>query len=177
MIAAKARAADRRERADEERERRQVTTTLLILHGLLASALLGTMTHQAAAVVWPSRGGDGFFDAYRAVKAARFTRVNVALYLAVFILGAVIYPAYRIGVRTWIERARLWDISGLFELKEQTLAIGLAMLPLFWLLWRDPKDEETRLARAVVTAFLCALIWYAFIAGHIVNNVRGLFGQ
>jgi len=154
-----------------------VTTSLLILHGLLATALLGGLTHQTAALLWPARGGDGFLDAYRSVKAARFTRVNAALYVIVFALGAAIYPAYRIGVRTWIERARLWDISGLFELKEQTLAIGLALLPFFWLVWRDPKERETRLARLVVTALLCAIVWYAFIAGHIVNNVRGLFGQ
>jgi hypothetical protein len=154
-----------------------VTTFLLILHGLCAVALLGGLTHQALAVLWPSRGGAGFTSAYRAVSAARFTNANIAFFVTTFVLGAVIYPPYRIAVRTWIERARLWHISGLFEYKEQALAIGLAMLPFFWLVWQDPKDESMAVARKCATAILCLIVWYAFIAGHIVNNVRGLFGQ
>lgn len=149
---------------------------MLILHGLCAVALLGGLTHQAMAVLLPARAGSGFTSAYRAVNAARFTTFNIALYIVTFVLGAFIYPPYRMAVRTWIERARLWHISGLFEMKEQMLAIGLAMLPFFWLMWRDPRDAETALARKWTTAMLCAIVWYSFIAGHIVNNVRGLFG-
>lgn len=154
-----------------------MTTFLLIVHGLLAVALLGGLTHQAVAVLWPARAAGGFMASYRAVMAARFTNANITFYVLTFVLGAVIYPPYRIAVRTWIERARLWQISGLFEYKEQALAIGLAMLPFFWLMWRDPKDESTASARKWTTAILCVVVWYSFIAGHIVNNVRGLFGQ
>jgi hypothetical protein len=154
-----------------------VTTFLLIMHGLLAVALLGGLTHQAVAVLWPARQTGGFATSYRAVAAARFTNANIVFYVLTFVLGAVIYPPYRIAVRTWIERARLWHISGLFEYKEQALAIGLAMLPFFWLVWRDPKDQATSVARKWTTAILCVIVWYSFIAGHIVNNVRGLFGQ
>lgn len=154
-----------------------MTTFLLILHGLLAVALLGGLTHQAIAALWPARAPGGFPAAYRAVSAARFTNANIAFYVATFVLGALIYPPYRIAVRTWLERARLWHISGLFEFKEQALAIGLAMLPFFWLVWRDPNDAATAGARKWTTAILCAIVWYSFVAGHIVNNARGLFGQ
>lgn len=154
-----------------------MTTFLLILHGICAVALLGGLTHQAIAVLWPARSSGNFTSAYRAVSAARFTNANIAFYVATFALGALIYPPYRIAVRTWIERARLWHISGLFEYKEQALAIGLAMLPFFWLVWRDPKDEATTGARKWTTAILCVVVWYSFVVGHIVNNVRGLFGQ
>lgn len=154
-----------------------MTTFLLIVHGLLAVALLGGLTHQAVAVLWPARSAGGFISSYRAVSAARFTNANILFYVATFALGAIIYPPYRIAARTWIENARLWHISGLFEYKEQALAIGLAMLPFFWLMWRDPKDEATASARKWTTAILCGAVWYSFIVGHIVNNVRGLFGQ
>ena len=154
-----------------------MTTFLLIMHGLMAVALLGGLTHQAFAVLWPARAAGGFTSAYRAVSAARFTNAIITFYVMTFVLGAVIYPPYRIAVRTWIERARLWHISGLFEYKEQALAIGLAMLPFFWLVWRNPKDESMDSARKWTTAILCVIVWYSFIAGHIVNNVRGLFGQ
>lgn len=154
-----------------------MTTFLLILHGLVSIALLGGLTHQAIAVLLPARATGGFSTAYRAVNAARFTNVNIAFYLLTFILGALIYPPYRIAVRTWIERARLWHISGLFEVKEQFLAIGLGMLPFFWLIWRNPKDNEYAVARKWTTAMLCLIVWYSFIAGHVVNNVRGLYGQ
>jgi hypothetical protein len=152
-------------------------TLLLILHGLCAVALIGVLSHQAFAVLFPARTVNGFVTAYRAVSAARFTNAVIVIYITTFVLGSVIYPAYRVSSRIWIESARLWPISGMFEVKEQALAIGLAMLPFYWLVWRDPQDEETRTARIATTSILCVAVWYSFIAGHIVNNVRGLFGQ
>ncbi len=162
-------------------------TFLLILHGLAAVVLLGGLTHQALAAIWPARKGAGkhaspaMATSFRAVNAHLYTNTNVVLYVVTFVLGALIYPAYRLAVRTWIENARLWSISGMFEVKEQLLAIGLGMLPLYWLLWRKPADQpldpQFATARAWVTGILCVVVWYSFVAGHIVNNVRGLFGQ
>ena len=154
-----------------------LVTLLLILHGLCAVALMGVVSHQAFAVLFPARTAGGFVTAYRSVSAARFTNAVIVLYLVTFALGAWLYPAYRVSSRIWIESARLWPISGMFEMKEQLLAIGLGMLPFYWLVWRDSKEEETRVARVATTSILCVAIWYSFIAGHIVNNVRGLFGQ
>ena len=57
-----------------------VTTFLLIMHGLMAVALLGGLTHQAFAVLWPARATGGFTSAYRAVSAARFTNANITFY-------------------------------------------------------------------------------------------------
>ena len=162
-------------------------TFLLILHGLAAVVLLGGLTHQALAAIWPARKSAGkhanavMANSFRAVNAQLYTNTNVVLYLVTFELGALIYTAYRLAVRTWIENARLWSISGMFEVKEQLLAIGLGMLPLYWLLWRkvddQPLDPQFANARAWVTGILCVVVWYSFVAGHIVNNVRGLFGQ
>ena len=152
-------------------------TTLLILHGLLAVALMGSITHQTLALCWPAKRADGFVEAFRAVKGARYTNVNIALYLVSMLLGAVVYTAYRNVVTPYLIGARLNSINGSFELKEQFAAVGLGLLPLYWLVWRQPLEPKHRMARVAVTGILCFIVWYSFLVGHILNNVRGVFGQ
>ena len=152
-------------------------TTLLIVHGLVAVALLGGITHQTAAACWPARRPDSFLAAFRAVSGARYTIANIVLYVVTGVLGAVIYPTYRLAVRPYLESARLATINGTFEIKEQFVAVGLGMLPLYWLVWRTPLDTRFGAARAAVTALLCFVVWYGFLTGHVLNNVRGLFGR
>ncbi len=153
-----------------------MTTFLLILHGLCAVALLGGLTHQAFAVLWPARAAWGFTSAYRAVSAARFTNANITFYVMTFALGALIYPPYRIAVRTWIERARLWHISGLFEFKEQALAIASPCCRSSGSCGATPRRGDVGRAQ-VDDGHPVRDRLVSFIAGHIVNNVRGLFGQ
>lgn len=154
-----------------------MTTTLLITHGLVAIILLGGLTHQAMAVCWPARDNDGFFSAFRAVRGASYTNAMIATYVASVLLGGLIYPAYRLHVRSYLEAAQLWEMNGTFEIKEQLVAVGLGMLPFYWYVWQKPLDEKLASARRVVTAMLCFIVWYGFLAGHILNNVRGLYGR
>jgi hypothetical protein len=154
-----------------------VFTTLLILHGLIAVALLGSITHQAFAACWPAKRVEGFTSAYRAVAGARYTTAIIVLYVFGAGLGAIIYPAYRLAVSPYLVNARLSTINGSFELKEQFVAVGLGMLPLYWLVWRQPLDPKHANSRSAVTAILCFIVWYSFLVGHILNNVRGLFGR
>jgi membrane-bound metal-dependent hydrolase YbcI (DUF457 family) len=153
-----------------------MVTFLLILHGLLAVVLLGGITHQAMSVAWPSRNKTGVFRAFRGVSGSVYTNASIALYLATTILGSAIYPAYRLSVRTYLENARLYQATGSFELKEQFVAIGLGVLPLYWLLWRRPPESGGKPARIAVTLMLCFIVWYGFLVGHVLNNIRGLFG-
>ena len=153
-----------------------MATFLVILHGLLAVALLGSITHQAVAVVWPSRNKVGFTNAYRAVSSRVYVNANIVLFLVVALLGGWIYPIYRVWVRTYLENARLFPAVGSFEIKEQFIAVGLGMLPLYWLLWRRPLEADAKSARIAVTLILCFIVWYAFLVGHVLNNIRGLFG-
>jgi hypothetical protein len=146
-------------------------TTLLIIHGLIAVALLGSITHQTAAACWPAAKGGSFVSSFRAVTGARYTTANIILYVIAGVLGAILYPAYRLAVRPYLESAQLWTINGFFEVKEQFVAIGLGMLPLYWLVWRTPLDSK------LSAAMLCFIIWYSFLVGHVLNNVRGLFGR
>jgi hypothetical protein len=152
-----------------------MSTFLVILHGLLAVALLGSITHQAIAVVWPSRSKAGFVNAYRAVSSRAYVNATIVLFVVTASLGAYIYPIYRVWVRTYLENARLFPAVGSFEVKEQFIAIGLGMLPFYWLVWRRP-DPVSETARTIVTLMFCFYVWFGFLVGHILNNIRGFFG-
>ncbi len=149
-------------------------SALVIVHGLIAAALMGGITHQAVAACWPAKSAGTFLDAFRAVNGARYTVANIILYVVTAILGAVVYPAYRLTVSGFLVNARLTSVNGSFELKEQFVAVGLGMLPLYWYVWRQPLDPRHAGARAAITAILCFVVWYSFLIGHVLNNVRGL---
>src|ERR1700760_2368972 len=83
-----------------------MATFLLIVHGLLAVTLLGGITHQALSAAWPSRSKAGVLNSFRAVNGSVYTTANIVLYLATGILGGVIYPVYRVAVRSYLENAR-----------------------------------------------------------------------
>jgi hypothetical protein len=154
-----------------------VTTVLLIVHGLLAVALLGAITHQAASVWLPARKPAGsFVGRFRSVPAPSYANAIVVLYVCTAILGGVIYAEYRITVRLVLEQLELWKANGVFELKEHFAAIGLGMLPAYWFYWRPPLSEEHARTRAILTAILAFIVWWNFLAGHILNNIRG-FGS
>ena len=58
-----------------------MATTLLIIHGLVAVALLGAISHQTL-TTWPARAKPGsFFGRFRAVPPASFTNAIVVLYV------------------------------------------------------------------------------------------------
>lgn len=149
-------------------------TILLILHGLIAVALLGGITHQTVAACWPAKPSNSFLSSFRAVAGSRYTNANIVLYVVSTLLGGIIYPTYRLEVRTYLERAQLHAFNGSFEIKEQFVAIGLGMLPLYWLVWRQPLDGKQATARIAISSILCFIVWYGFLVGHVLNNVRGL---
>jgi hypothetical protein len=146
-------------------------TVLLIVHGLLAVALLGAITHQAAAVLAPaSKPAGSFVGRFRAVPGPSYVNAVVVLYLVTAVLGGVLYTEYRIGVRTVVEQLGMWPAHGAFEMKEHFAAIGLGLLPAYWYYWRFTGEPRTR---AALTAFLAVIVWWNFLVGHILNNIRG----
>ena len=151
-------------------------TILLIIHGLLAVALLGALTHQAMAVLWPARpgaGADGIAVRFRAVSAQRYAGAVCVLWVVVFFFGAWLYAKYRIQVRMPIEQEGYFKTLGAFELKEHLVSFGLGAIPAYWYLWTNAANQTWRSARKWLTAWLAAICWYAFLVGHVVNNVRG----
>lgn len=150
-------------------------TILLILHGLVSVALLGALTHQAMAVLWPARSaqGDGFVTRFRAVSGRRYATAVCVLWVIAFFFGAWLYAKYRIYVRIPIEQDGYFKTLGAFELKEHLVSFGLGALPVYRLLWTRMAGEAAESARKWLTVWLAAICWYAFLVGHVVNNVRG----
>ncbi len=147
---------------------------LLIIHGLLAVGLLGAITHQAIGAWLPARpGADSFIGRMRSVSAPAYVTAVVVLFIATALLGGIIYPTYRLNVRIVLEQYELHKANGVFELKEHLVAVGMGMLPAYWYLWRQPLSEQLAQSRKVVTAILAFIVWWGFLVGHILNNIRG----
>jgi hypothetical protein len=148
---------------------------LLICHGLCAVALLGAITHQAAAVWIPvTKGSASFFTRFRAVKAAGYVNAVITLFLITFVIGSIIYPTYRVGARIFMEELRMGPQVGSFEVKEHLISFGLALLPAYWYYWRLPHDPADTGARKGIVLLLAGFIWFAFLTGHVLNNIKGL---
>jgi hypothetical protein len=151
-----------------------VATILLILHGLVAVALLGAITHQTLAACAPPRTKPlSFFGRFRAVPGTAFTNAVVVLYLVSWLLGAIVYLYFKIDVQPNLERDRHWHALGYLDLKEDFVAIGLGLLPPYWFCWRRPVDGQNALIRVAVTILLAFIIWWSFLVGHVVNNIGG----
>jgi hypothetical protein len=149
---------------------------LLLLHGLLAVALLGAMTHQALSVL-PRAAAQGrrtFVDRFRGVNAAAYATPIVVLFAVTALGGALLYPQYRIDVRPALEDMQNAAANGVFEIKEHLVAIGLGLLPAYWLVWQQPLEAGSASARRVLTWLLAFFVWWGFIVGHVLNNIRGL---
>ena len=88
---------------------------LLILHGLLAVALLGAITHQALSVLsMTAPAGDrwSFIHRFRGVDGTAYTMPIVVLFALTTLGGALIYPPYRVDVRPALVRKTevLWHL-------------------------------------------------------------------
>ncbi|MEQ1772289.1 MAG: hypothetical protein ABL891_00785 [Burkholderiales bacterium] len=155
-------------------------TILFMVHALLAVALLGALTHQAAAVLARPRpragtagAAGGFVTRFRSVSGPAYATAVCVLWVLAFIVGGWIYAKYRIYVRIPIEQEGFYKTLGAFELKEHLTTIGLGLLPFYWYLWKNARNAAYDSARKWLTVVLAGICWYAFLAGHIVNNVRG----
>jgi hypothetical protein len=135
---------------------------LLILHGLLAVALLGAITHQALAVLSTAPATNGrwtFISRFRSVDATAYATPIVVLFAVPTLGGAMLYPQYRIDVRPALEDMQNVAANGVFEIKEHLAAIGLGLLPV---------------ARRHLTWLLAFFVWWNFIVGHVLNDIRGM---
>jgi len=154
-----------------------LNTALLIIHGLVAVALLGAITHQTIAVWVPAHGRQSsFLRRFRGVPSGSFTNAVVVLYTVSALLGAILYLPFRTDVRTDLERAGHWQALGLFDLKEHFVSIGLALLPAYWVCWRERRADESSPTCAALTLILAFIVWWSFLIGHVTNNIMG-FGR
>jgi hypothetical protein len=154
-----------------------VATALLILHGLVAVALLGAITHQMLGAWAPSSTRPrSFFGRFRAVQPAAYANAIVGLYVSTALLGAVVYLYFKVDIQPDLERDRHWQALGFFDLKEDFVAIGLGLLPAYWISWRRPLADERGRTASSLTTILGFIVWWSFLVGHIVNDIMG-FGS
>lgn len=154
-----------------------MATALLILHGLVAVALLGAITHQMLAAWAPSGPRPrSFFGRFRAVQPAGYANAIVGLYVGAALLGAIVYLYFKVDVQPDLERDRHWHALGFFDLKEDFVAIGWGLLPAYWISWRHPFGHERSLTAAALTTILGFIVWWGFLVGHVVNDIMG-FGS
>ncbi len=151
-------------------------TAILLLHGLLAVGLLGAITHQAfAASVKPqAKPGASFFTRLRKTDAVAYRTPVLVLFVAVAVIGSVLYPSYREVVRPLLQAQDLRAANGAFELKEHFSALGALLLPAYWLAWKPPLLPEYQITRVSLTWILAAMVWWNFIVGQLLVAIRGL---
>ena len=151
-----------------------MATALLIIHGLVAVGLLGAITHQTLSTWAPATARPGsFFGRFRTVPSRAFTNAIIVLYSVTAILGAIVYLYFRVDVRPALEQAGRWEVLGFFDIKEHFIAIGLALLPAYWVCWQQPRADEPARARTALTSILAFIVWWSFLIGHVTNNIKG----
>ena len=152
-------------------------TGLLILHSLLGVALLGAITHQAFGALTrrPEARKTSFMARFRTTEAAGYRDAIVGLYAAVSVVGAILYPNYRTVVRPILQSLDLRAANGAFEIKEHLSAIGLVMLPAYWVCWKQPLTPEFAGARVLLTWVLAVMVWWNFVVGEVLVAMKGLF--
>jgi hypothetical protein len=153
-----------------------IVTALLIVHGLLAVVLLGAVTHQALALASrpPAGRKQSFFNRFASVNAPAYVNPIIFFFVLTSIGGALLYPQYRIDVRPVLEDLQMRQANGIFEIKEHFAAIGLGLLPAYWFYWQPPLVPQAAGVRRYLTWILAFLIWWNFLVGHVLNNIRGL---
>lgn len=152
-------------------------TALLIVHGLCAVALLGATTHQSLAVGFGIHNSRrmAFLARFRATDPAVYSNAIAVLFIAVAVMGGILYPAYRLTVRPLLQSMDLRAANGIFELKEHFSAIGLLLLPAYWSCWKLPLLPEQKIPRALLSWLLTLMVWWNFIAGQLLVAIKGLF--
>jgi amino acid transporter len=144
---------------------------LLLAHLFVTFVLAGSMTHSLFIVVGYLRGKFG-----RQKLEEYYVKVALWAYMIVYIIGALIYPAYRIYVRqNYFDKELLWA-TGLFEVKEHWGAVGLAMFVAYYFLRKSfqPAQEKDKLFLYVPLCLLLnVIVWYKIIVGCYLSLLKG----
>lgn len=140
----------------------------VVVHLLLGVLLLGAITHHAWLVVCGKIRD-------RARQVRRYAFWASLAYLVCFLWGIWIYPSFRYYVRAAHQDAQAPWATGLFEIKEHWAALGLAVLPFYYLSSRSLKSLEAATLRwhTVSAAWMAIIAWYSFVLGAFLTDMKG----
>lgn len=144
---------------------------LLLVHLFATFVLVGSMTHNLLIVVGYVRGKFS-----RQKLEWLYVRVSLWAYIIVYIIGALIYPAFRIYIRHDFLDPQLPWATGLFEVKEHWGAVGLALLFVYYFLRKSfrPAEEKDKLFLYVPLCLLLNIIlWYKVIVSCYLTLLKG----
>src|SRR5262249_6031477 len=116
-----------------------------------------------------------FLSGFRAVPSMTYTNAVIVLFILTGILGSIIYTEYRLSIRVTLQDYRMYVPEGAFEIKEHVAAIAFGLLTAN-LYYCMRAAAYHAFPRAMVTGLLAVIVWYSFLTGHVLNNIRG-FGS
>ena len=144
---------------------------LLLAHLFVTIVLVGSLTHNLLVVVKYVRGKFG-------KKKLEWLYVRVALwsYMIVYVLGALIYPAYRVHIRHHYFDPELPWATGLFEVKEHWGAVGVALFFVYYFLRKNlqpEKEREKLFFYVALCVLLNVIVWYKVVVGCYLSLLKG----
>ncbi|MEM1093876.1 MAG: hypothetical protein AAGJ10_04675 [Bacteroidota bacterium] len=148
-----------------------VATTALYLHFLAVIVLAGSQTHNLV-LVWGYWRGR-----FRIPLEKRYVPIAFWSYVAVVVFGMIVYPLFRVEVRAAYFDPSLPWATGLFEIKEHVVGVGLGLFAAYVGMSRtlNPKADRRGLVLYTVLAVLLYLIsWYALTAGFYLTTLRSV---
>ncbi len=144
---------------------------ILLTHLFATFVLVGSMTHNLLCVIDYVRGRFG-----RQKLELLYVKVSFWAYVIVYVLGALVYPAFRVYIRGPYFDTRIPWATGLFEVKEHWASIGLALFFVYYLLRKSfrPDTEKEKLFLYVPICFLLNLsLWYIVIVRCCLSLLKG----
>jgi hypothetical protein len=149
-----------------------VRRLLLVLHTAGSIVLVGAATHHALQMRHYLQGRFG-----REKLEKTWAKVVSVAYALTFVLGAMLYPSYRVHVRGFYLDRSAPAFSALFDLKETyaslTLVVALALGALALTL-RPAQTPALVRVYAAMSFIVCAVVWFNVIAGILVVSARGV---
>jgi hypothetical protein len=145
---------------------------LLVLHAAGSIVLVGAATHHALQMRHYLRGRFG-----REKLEKLYAKVVSVAYVVTFVLGALLYPSYRVHVRGYYLDRAAPAFAGLFDVKETYASLALVVAVALGALAYTLRPAETpALVRvyAVMSFIVCAVVWFNVVAGILVVSVRGV---
>jgi hypothetical protein len=133
-------------------------SVLLLAHLFATFVLVGSMTHNLFCVVGYIRGK---FD--RQKLEWLYVKVALWAYVIVYVIGALIYPAYRIHIRHEYFDPQLPWATGLFEVKEHWGAVGLGLFFVYYFLRRSFRPVEEKEKTVPLRAFVFHIEFYSMV--------------